>query len=240
LTDAPALRRAIAANHRAWFRRGAATRDGCVERPAGIELAAEPPWGTIAFPGPRARSAVRLDLLIGRARELGLDRLSCWSLDEDPVLEALLVARRFEVGWQPRWMALELDHLPRDAALRHEVVAFAPGSGDRLLPYTSTRADPARTHHLAVRAGGQNVGHVVVNPWRGFAGIYNMGVADEHRRQGIGRSLTLAACRLGRRLGCSHAILNATPEGELLYRTVGFESLGMGRTWWLHPEHCSD
>jgi hypothetical protein len=58
--------------------------------------------------------------------------------------------------------------------------------------------------------------------------------------QGIGRSLTLAACRLGRRLGCSHAILNATPEGELLYRTVGFESLGMGRTWWLHPEHCSD
>jgi GNAT superfamily N-acetyltransferase len=235
LNDAPALRRAIAANHRAWFRRGAATREGCVERPAGIQLAAEPPWGTIAFPGPRARSPLRLDQVLRRARELGLDRLSCWSLDEDPELEELLVARGFEVGWQPHWMALDLDRLPGDELL-HEVVPYAPGGGDRLLPYTSPRADPARTHHLAVRVAGENVGHVVLNPWRGFAGIYNMGVAEEHRLQSIGRSLTLAACRLGRRLGCTHALLNATPEGELLYRTVGFESLGMGRTWWLHPD----
>lgn len=239
MIDAPALRRAIAANHRAWFRRGAAVRDGCVERPAGIELAAEPPWGTIAFPGPLARSPVRLDQVLRRAGELGLERLSCWSLDEDPVLEALLVARRFEAGWEPHWMALELDRLPDDE-LEHEVIAFQAGPADRLLPYTSPRPDPVRTHHLAVRAGGDNVGHVVLSPWRGFAGIYNMGVAEEHRRRGIGRSLTLAVCRLGRRLGCTHALLNATPEGEVLYRTVGFESLGMGRTWWLHPERCTD
>src|SRR6202023_3388229 len=108
---------------------------------------------------------------------------------EDPVLEELLVARGFEVGWQPHWMALELDRLPDDG-LRHEVVAFEPGPGDCLLPYTSPRADPERTHHLAVRAAGENIGHVVVNPWRGFAGIYNMGVAESHRRRGIGRSLT--------------------------------------------------
>jgi len=30
-------------------------------------------------------------------------------------------------------------------------------------------------------------------------------------------------------------VLNATPDGELLYRTVGFERLGEGRTWWRHP-----
>jgi ribosomal protein S18 acetylase RimI-like enzyme len=82
------------------------------------------------------------------------------------------------------------------------------------------------------------VGQVVVNPWRGIAGIYDMGVVPSHQRQGIGRALTLAACRLGRELGCTHAVLNATGEGEPLYRAVGFESLGMGQTWWLHPGSC--
>jgi ribosomal protein S18 acetylase RimI-like enzyme len=236
---APALKRAIAANHRAWFRRCAAGRGGSVERPGGIELAAEPPSGTIAFPGPRARSAARVDEVLRCARELGLDRLSCWSLDEDPALEARLVARGFEVGWQPHWMAMALGRLPATGG-RHEVVAFQPGPDDRLLPYTSARPDPVHTHHLAVLVGGRTAGHVIINAWRGVAGIYNMGVANEHRRQGIGRTLTVAACRLAQGLGCSHATLNATGEGELLYRTVGFRSLGMGRTWWLHPGRWVD
>jgi GNAT superfamily N-acetyltransferase len=88
---------------------------------------------------------------------------------------------------------------------------------------------------LAVRERGQNIGGVLVNPWRGIAGIYDMGVRPEHRRRGVGRALTLAAGRLARELGCTHAVLNATPEGELLYRTVGFVRLGEGRTWWRHP-----
>jgi GNAT superfamily N-acetyltransferase len=204
-----------------------------VERVDRIELATEPPWGTIAFPGARARSAARIDALMRRARELGADRLSFWSLDEDVSLEGLLVDRGFEVGWQPHWMAVGLDRLPEDDQSL-EVEPFEPGPGDELLPYTSRMADPAHTHHLAIRVNGRTAGHVMVNPWRGFAGIYNMGVAEDCRREGHGRALTIAACRLGRRLGCTHALLNATYEGDLLYRTVGFESLGWGRTWWLN------
>jgi hypothetical protein len=30
-------------------------------------------------------------------------------------------------------------------------------------------------------------------------------------------------------------VLNATGEGEPLYRAAGFASLGLGRTWWRHP-----
>jgi hypothetical protein len=29
-------------------------------------------------------------------------------------------------------------------------------------------------------------------------------------------------------------VLNATGEGEALYRALGFTSLGLGRTWWRH------
>jgi GNAT superfamily N-acetyltransferase len=101
------------------------------------------------------------------------------------------------------------------------------------LPYAGTA--PPEAHHLAVRHNGRIAGHIVVNPWRGTAGIYDMGVVPGLRRRGIGRALMLAGCRLARENGCTRAILNATPEGELLYRTVGFESFGHGRTWWLHP-----
>ncbi|MGZ4352792.1 MAG: ankyrin repeat domain-containing protein, partial [Gaiellaceae bacterium] len=46
---------------------------------------------------------------------------------------------------------------------------------------------------------------------------------------------TLAACLRALELGCTHAVLNATGEGEPVYRRLGFESTGHGRTWWLFP-----
>jgi ribosomal protein S18 acetylase RimI-like enzyme len=64
------------------------------------------------------------------------------------------------------------------------------------------------------------------------AGIYDMGVAAHERRRGVGRALTAAALDLGRAAGCSFATLNATPEGELLYRRLGFRSVGLAQTWW--------
>jgi ribosomal protein S18 acetylase RimI-like enzyme len=156
--------------------------------------------------------------VIDRADELDLGTVSCWSLDEDKRLGTFLIARGFEWGWQPWWMALDLDELP-DEEPRHQVLSRRRGAA----------------HVLAVRNGGQNVGGVVVNPWRGVAGIYDMGVWPAYRRRGIGRALTLSACRVARDAGCTHAVLNATPDGELLYSTVGFQRLGEGRTWWRHP-----
>jgi GNAT superfamily N-acetyltransferase len=144
---------------------------------------------------------------------LELPTMACWSLAPDDALGVRLLARGFEWGWQPHWMALDLARLPADDAV-HEVVV--------------------RDVHLTVVEQERTVGHVAVYPWRGAAGIYDMWVVPERRRHGIGRALTLAACRLGRERGCSHALLNATREGELLYRTVGFESQGWGQTWWMH------
>ncbi len=211
--DREALLRAIAANHRAMFRRRS---DRPVERHGGIDLIVSGGEGFIAFPATRTRAAVTWAL--DRARALELGTVSCWSLDEDKALGTLLIARGFEWGWQPWWMALDLDELP-DEDPQHRVQSGRRGA----------------THVLAVRESGKNLGGAIVNPWRRIAGIYDMGVRPDHRRRGIGRSLTLAAGRLARKLGCTHAVLNATPEGELLYRTVGFRRLGEGRTWWRHP-----
>jgi ribosomal protein S18 acetylase RimI-like enzyme len=224
--DSAALLRAAAANHRAWFRRTAAVSGGRAEWVGGVDMTVDG-WGaTIAFPRSR-----RVGAAVGRIRELGLRNASCWSLAADPELGTRLVARGFGWGWQPHWMALELARLPADDTHHHVVVRRGPIPGD--VPYGGGETDPPAAVHLAVRAdGGAIVGHAVVNPWRGVAGIYSMGVSPAHRRQGIGRALTLASGRAAAKLGCSHAVLNATDEGERLYRSVGFGSLGWGQTWW--------
>jgi ribosomal protein S18 acetylase RimI-like enzyme len=215
--DRDALLRAIAANHRVWFRRGTGAT---VERVGGVELVVNGAEGALPFPLKRTRAAVADAMQ--RVDELALGTVSCWSLDEDKALGTLLIARGFEWGWQPWWMALDLARLPSEEP------------GHRVL-----RRRRGAVHLLAVRDEQRNIGGVVVNPWRRIAGIYDMGVRPEYRRRGIGRSLTLAACRLAHELGCTHAVLNATPEGELLYRTVGFQRLGEGRTWWRHPGECT-
>jgi ribosomal protein S18 acetylase RimI-like enzyme len=211
--DRDALLRAIAANHRVWFRRAAGAR---VERIDGTELIVNGREGAIPFPARRTRTAVARAL--ERVDELRLRTVSCWSLTEDKALGTLLIARGFEWGWQPWWMALDLARLPTDEP-RHAVVVRRR----------------AAIHLLGVRDERRNIGGAAVNPWRGIAGIYDMGVRPEYRRRGVGRALTLAACRLARDVGCTHAVLNATPDGERLYRTVGFRRLGEGRTWWRHP-----
>jgi hypothetical protein len=88
--------RAIAANHRVWFRRGAGAR---VERVGVLELVVNGAEGALPFPVKRTRAAVA-DAL-ERVDELALRTVSCWSLDEDKALGTLLIARGFEWGWQP-------------------------------------------------------------------------------------------------------------------------------------------
>jgi ribosomal protein S18 acetylase RimI-like enzyme len=223
--DSAALLRATAANHRAWFRRNATAIGGRVERAGAVEMTVDG-WGaTIAFPRSR-----RVEAAVERIRELGLPHAGCWSLAPDQALGTRLVARGFGWAWQPHWMALDLASIPAGDG-GHEVV-IRRGRIPADVPYGHGEIDPPATVHLAVRRGGAIVGHAVVNPWRGVAGIYSMGVAERHRRRGVGRALTIAAARIAAERGCSHAVLNATDEGEQLYRSVGFESLGWGQTWW--------
>ena len=67
-----------------------------------------------------------------------------------------------------------------------------------------------------------------------MAGLYDVGVRADERRRGIGRALTALACSLARAHGCRYATLNATYDGEQLYAALGFRSVGVAQTWWLH------
>ncbi|MGA7207102.1 MAG: GNAT family N-acetyltransferase, partial [Specibacter sp.] len=69
---------------------------------------------------------------------------------------------------------------------------------------------------------------------KNLAGIFDMAVVPEHRRTGLGTALldTLAATAFD--AGAEHLLLNATPEGQRLYRSYGFELIGKGQTWWYH------
>jgi ribosomal protein S18 acetylase RimI-like enzyme len=85
------------------------------------------------------------------------------------------------------------------------------------------------------RDGDAIAGHVVLHVEGESGGIYDMGVLPRARRRGHGTALTLTAVTAAHELGCSSVTLNATGEGEPLYRSVGFASLGHGMTWWLFP-----
>lgn len=58
------------------------------------------------------------------------------------------------------------------------------------------------------------------------AGIYNVATPPEHRRRGYGEALTWAAVEEGRRRGCDHSTLQASPMGAPVYRRMGYLDLG--------------
>lgn len=59
----------------------------------------------------------------------------------------------------------------------------------------------------------------------GVAGIYDISVVPDARRQGIGAAITLAALREGQTLGYRYAVLQPTEMGKPLYESLGFRTV---------------
>ena len=122
---------------------------------------------------------------------------------------------------------------PPDLSASHAVERSGECSPELPYGHGAPLDDVAR--HFVARDGGALAGHVVLHVEGASGGVYDMGVAPGHRRHGHGTALTLAALAAADELGCTSVTLNATSEGEPLYRSVGFASLGHGMTWWLFP-----
>jgi ribosomal protein S18 acetylase RimI-like enzyme len=226
-----ALLRAVADNHRDWMARWAVAAGGDVVSVDGAELylSAEASLFPTSAPDP--------DALIAAVRAHDCAGVGYRSLGADDRLGVRLVARGFGWGWRPHWMAIDLDDQQRFTAAPDPAfeVVVAPGPPfARTLPYAPRDGveDPSGVLRLGVRLRHKLIGQISINPTGPIAGIYSMGVAPQVRGRGIATALTRAACRLAIEQGCRYAVLNATDEGERVYRRVGFRSLGWGQTWW--------
>jgi len=240
--DDATLIRAAARNHTSWMSRAAEATGGAVVDSDGLTWTAPTPGGEAMLLFPRGTtSGASLDAMIAEARERGARGIGCWATRPQPFddLAERLMERGFEWGWQPHWMAIDLGRLQLDeddprVSLTDDVPEY-DGYGAALL--TLAKARPQRSWHALARVDGAFAGRAWAHLDDGelaSAGIYDVDVPRRHRRRGIGRAVTLAVCHAAAQAGARVATLNATGEGELLYRALGFRSLGLGQTWWLH------
>jgi ribosomal protein S18 acetylase RimI-like enzyme len=212
-------------NHRSWF--GRMTEELEID---GVTLFIGPRNAAIAFPPPGADPAQA----VHRAIAAEVSEIGCWSLAPDERLGRRLTQLGFQDGWQPHWMGVD----PRDAVAEYDGNVSESDECSDDVPYASPEHRAAiggDVHHFVVRParGEQIVGHAVLNVDGTTGGIYDMGVVAGDRRQGHGLALTTAAVVRARELGCTSVTLNATGEGEPMYRRAGFRSLGLGMTWWM-------
>jgi len=252
VADPSRLEQAAAFNHRELFKKEALTLGGSffdIEGLCWTSGNAQSP-SMVAFPQLREENAGRqLDDLMAWYRVHPPKGAGCWSLDppSPPDLGVRLLARGFQPGWKPRWMSLDLGQVRTDHSFPRGLTIAADNqaslTGIKNLPYAqvivpaaATIDMPGQWTRFIATLHGKVVGHSVVfltTGELGAAGIYHVGVVPRHRKKGIGKAITLAACLYARDKGYRYAVLNSTGAGQRTYEQLGFTVIRDGQTWWL-------
>lgn len=204
----------------------------------------------IPFPSLKEINAdIALDEMMAYYRAHVPKSAGCWSLhpSQPADLGIKLLARGFQPGWQPNWMALDLESINTLHASPGGLQVSADNSTStneiKNLPYACEngavsnalmQAYPEHAQRFIATLNGEIVGHSCVfftTGELGAAGIYNVGVIPEARLQGIGKAVVIAACLYAKERGYRYAVLNGT--GKRMYQQIGFRWISDGLTWWL-------
>ena len=249
------LEQAVANNHKELFWQESIALGGHMLSADGLSWTTGTPHSAsmIAFPELAAENAgSRLDELLSFYLRYPPGGAGCWSLDppRPADLGVSLLARGFEPGWRPHWMALDLLQAQTNRPLP-KGLTIVPDSDSSLtavrnLPYARVVV-PLRSHaefpgqwvrfvaSIRGKVVGQSVVFLTSGQW-GVAGIYHVGVVPGARNKGIGKAVTLAACLYARDKGYRYAVLNSTDAGKRTYNGLGFSAVGDGWTWWMMIE----
>ena len=173
-------------------------------------------------------------------KQIPLSGAIVWYLHHMPPINlgARLYARGVWPNWEPHWMWCELDQLQqRDNGGRLFEIRIAPSDdhspeGDELSSFTVCRVWKVTAFRKNVGLGSCMLN--ITTGEFGISGLFNLWVATEERNQGIEEALVQATCELACKIGCHHVVVNATDEGERVYRRVGFQSIGRGPSWFLN------
>ena len=219
-----------------WYRFRAETCGGDVWTDGPLTWIDGPDGQNLMFPTAVTTEAVLRG--VERARDRGLTVVGSWlalTVDSRPLAEA-----GFTRGWSPWWMTADLSELVADPDPRVELQVDSsdyeqedPGYRKTL---TAARRRPTRAWYAA--AYTPRARRFAGRAWSfldgDLAGVFDMDVWPPFRRRRFGTGLLHAVCAAARQAGARHGVLNATPEGKLLYTACGFKQIGEGITWWRH------
>jgi GNAT superfamily N-acetyltransferase len=193
-----------------------------------------------------------LDDMMDWYRARNAKGMGAWSLDppQPADLGIKLLARGFSPGWRPGWMSRDLESIKNNYPIPSGIVIRADNESSthaiKQLPYHGDngvvshlfmQSYPERTQRFLAFKDDKIVGQscvLLTTGEKAVAGIFNVGVIEEFRKQGIGKALVLAACQWAKEQGYHYALLNAT--GRRMYEQAGFTWIGYGLTWWLNND----
>lgn len=230
-------------------------KGGMIRQQAGCSWTYKPSEqsGNIPFPT-SYNGSIAFDAMLNFYQAHPVRNLGCWSLNPPKTtdLDVLLLARGFQLGWQPCWMALEISAmrptfaLPKDLLIRPDnetslhTIATLPYAGKENCGDINLRQlNPEQVQRFVALKQERVVAHALVLLGGGVAGIYNVGVVPEFRGQGIGKAIVTAACLHAFHKGYHYATLNANPIGRPIYEQLGFKWINDGLTWWITDDRLN-